>query len=323
MKRTCYQLQENKRITAVSCQNNLPHKDETRGEYWMEIASSSDEELSALLTALDLHPLIIEDCLTLGYSTMIDRYETAVYFEFPITQYKSNNSRTTYLSLIYMSGLLITIRRGEILGGMESIAEALQRESILYANDTLAVVYEIFSYFIAKDITAIRLLRDRVDEITHALEESITAVEAETVSALHRHVSRLSDISEDRFYTLKSLLVLRSEPLQIDNDKPYIHNLVSDAEYGFRMLQRLEDRLRDLRTDFQLKTHDETEKRLRILTVISAVLLPLTLISGIFGMNFDNMDFLHWQYGYSLIMMAMGLIVVVMMIYFRHHGWFD
>ncbi len=72
-----------------------------------------------------------------------------------------------------------------------------------------------------------------------------------------------------------------------------------------------------------LKTHDETEKRLRILTVISAVLLPLTLISGIFGMNFDNMDFLHWQYGYIFTMAAMGGIVVMMGIYFFRHHWFD
>ena len=68
---------------------------------------------------------------------------------------------------------------------------------------------------------------------------------------------------------------------------------------------------------------DETEKRLRILTVISAVLLPLTLISGIFGMNFDRMGLLHWQYGYTFTMGLMGLIVVVMLIYFARHGWFD
>ncbi len=317
MKRTCYQLQENNRITAVSCQDMHPET----GMYWMEIESATNEELSAELSAQDLHPLIIEDCLTPGYSTMIDRYETAVYVEFPINQLEPYG-RTAYLSIIYLSNLLITIRHG-VLPGMDKFAAMLQNQSVLYDNHSRALSYQLLNYFVMQELTAVRQMRDQVDELTHAFVTDATAVEVETVAALKRRVSSLSDISEDRFYSLKSLMTVRSETLEIGDEKPYLNDLISDAEYTFRMIQRLEDRLHDLHGDFQLMAHDETEKRLRILTVISAVLLPLTLISGIFGMNFDHMDFLHWQYGYSFIMGAMGFIVVLMMVYFYRHGWFD
>ena len=318
MKRTCYQLQENNRITAVSCQDIHPET----GVYWMEIESATNEELLAELTGLALHPLIIEDCLTPGYSTMIDRYETAVYVEFPINQ-SEPYGRTAYLSIIYLSNLLITIRHGALLG-MDKFTATLQNDSILYDNHSRALSYHLLSYFVMQELTAVRHLRDQVDELTHAFVTDATAVEVGNVAALKRQVSSLSDISEDRFYLLKSLLTTRApEKLGIKDENPYLNDLISDAEYTFRMIRRLEDRLHDLHGNFQLIAHDETEKRLRILTIISAVLLPLSLISGIFGMNFVGMNFLNWEYGYRFIMTMMGLIVVVMMIYFRRHGWFD
>ena len=317
MKLTCYQIQENNCITAVSRQEI----NTKTAAYWIEIASATADELAAELATLNLHPLIIEDCLTPGYSTMIDRYETAVYTEFPINQAEPYG-RITYLSSIITPNLLITIRQGD-LPGMDALSKLLQSEDFMYGNDLRALSYHILSYFIGRELTAVRQLRDQVDVLTREFETDAASVEAETIATMKRRVSSTSDISEDRFYSLKSFLSVRSESLEIGSEKPYLHDLISDAEYTFRMIQRLEDRLRDLRGDFQLMADDETEKRLRILTVISAVLLPLTLISGVFGMNFDRMGLLHWQYGYSFTMGAMGLIVVVMLVYFARHGWFD
>jgi magnesium transporter len=317
MKLSCYQLQENNCITAVSRQDI---NDET-GAYWLEIADATSDELASELATLNLHPLIIEDCLTIGYSTMIDRYETAVYAEFPINQTEAYG-RTTYLSLIFTPNLLISIRQGK-LPGMDTLSALLQNENFMYDSNLRALIYHILNYFIGQELTAVRQLRDQVDALTHAFETDAANVEVETVAAMKRRVSSASDVSEDRFYSLKSFLSVRSESLDTGNEKPYLHDLISDAEYTFRMIQRLEDRLRDLRGDFQLMAHDETEKRLRILTVISAVLLPLTLISGIFGMNFETMYLLSWQHGYTFTMGSMGLIAVIMIIYFARHGWFD
>ena len=321
MKRTCYQIQENRRITAVSCQGARARKASEAGGYWMEIESASTEELRAELTSLNLHPLIIEDSLAAGYSTMIDRYETAVYVEIPINQLEPYG-RASYLSVIFTPKLLITIRQGD-LAGMDTISKTLQNKDSMYDSNMTALSYHILSYFVGQELTAVRHLRKQVDALTRSFEADATAVDAEMVAAIKRRVSGSSDISEDRFFTLKSFRTVQSDPLGIRDEKPYLHSLISDAEYIFRMTQRLEDRLRDLRGDFQLMAHDETEKRLRILTIISAVLLPLTLISGVFGMNFDHMELLHWQYGYSFTLGMMGLIVVGMVIYFARHGWFD
>ena len=63
--------------------------------------------------------------------------------------------------------------------------------------------------------------------------------------------------------------------------------------------------------------------RLSRLTVISAVFLPLTLIAGIYGMNFDTMPELHVAFAYPLTLTIMVIIATVMIWRFRAGGWFD
>jgi magnesium transporter len=66
-----------------------------------------------------------------------------------------------------------------------------------------------------------------------------------------------------------------------------------------------------------------SEKRLRVLTVISAIFLPLTLITGFFGMNFEGMILLNQPYGVWLTMLAMTVILLLMIGYFYRTGWFE
>jgi magnesium transporter len=60
---------------------------------------------------------------------------------------------------------------------------------------------------------------------------------------------------------------------------------------------------------------------MKVLTIISAIGVPLTVIVGIYGMNFENMPELHSQYGYYFVWIAMILVASGMLIYFRRRGW--
>jgi len=62
---------------------------------------------------------------------------------------------------------------------------------------------------------------------------------------------------------------------------------------------------------------------MKALALISTIMLPLTFIAGVYGMNFDDMPELHWIAGYPF---AIGLMVVVgvsAVLWFRHKGWLD
>jgi magnesium transporter len=61
---------------------------------------------------------------------------------------------------------------------------------------------------------------------------------------------------------------------------------------------------------------------LRVLTVISAIFLPLTLLAGIYGMNFQHMPELDDPYSYYVILGLMFVIALGMLLFFYRRGWF-
>jgi magnesium transporter len=60
---------------------------------------------------------------------------------------------------------------------------------------------------------------------------------------------------------------------------------------------------------------------MKVLTIFSAVMLPLTFIAGVYGMNFDNMPELHSRYGYYGVWIIMAVVAVGMLLFFKKRGW--
>jgi magnesium transporter len=68
-------------------------------------------------------------------------------------------------------------------------------------------------------------------------------------------------------------------------------------------------------------TANKTNDAMKALTIISAILLPMTFIAGIYGMNFKHMPELEWHYGYFFALALMGSIAIAFYGYFKHRRW--
>lgn len=61
---------------------------------------------------------------------------------------------------------------------------------------------------------------------------------------------------------------------------------------------------------------------MKTLTLVSTVVIPMTLVTGIYGMNFDFMPELHWKYGYPVFLSATAGMGIIMYIYMKKKNWF-
>ena len=61
---------------------------------------------------------------------------------------------------------------------------------------------------------------------------------------------------------------------------------------------------------------------MKFLTIIATIFIPLTFITGIYGMNFHYMPELAWRWGYPVALSLMLIIAVVMIVYFKKKKWF-
>ena len=89
-----------------------------------------------------------------------------------------------------------------------------------------------------------------------------------------------------------------------------------------RGVARLEAHMQDLHQHYVLRLQEATNHRLRILTIMSAMFMPLTLIAGIYGMNFEHMPELAYPAAYPIVLGAMLAIAVLLLAFFYLKGWF-
>jgi len=103
----------------------------------------------------------------------------------------------------------------------------------------------------------------------------------------------------------------------------YYQALLTNALYLDRFTSRLDERVKDLSSQFTLYVQEKTNRKLEVLTVISAIFLPLTLLAGIYGMNFSNMPELGWKHGYPTALLLMAVIAGGLLWIFKRKDWFD
>lgn len=105
--------------------------------------------------------------------------------------------------------------------------------------------------------------------------------------------------------------------------KPGLKGLLATSSSVKRSVARLENRQMHVYKMYESQQQAHANHRLNVLTIISAIFLPITLLAGIWGMNFINMPELEMENGYYYALATMGSIALVMTFAFWRLGWFN
>jgi len=171
--------------------------------------------------------------------------------------------------------------------------------------------------------TAVRAVRDTVDAMDKRLDKDPGSVNLDEILAAKDALSRVIAVSEEQEACFQVLAEADSDALDFSNLGGLMNLLTAMVGSVNRHADRLEKTVADLRLRYNLNQQDKTNHRLAVLTVISAVFLPLTLLAGIWGMNFILMPELQLSFGYPLALGLMVLIAGGLTWFFYMRGWFD
>lgn len=323
MKINYYLLPENDFITSFDWtdQDSIHQNKDPKHPYWLFVEDITAAELAENLKYLNLHPLIMEDCLSPDHNTLVDRYADTIYIEFP-TNAGHEYGEVAYLSIVCLPDAIVTIRRGEV-ASLPNFITLLQAEKKLTIGNMANLLYLLFDYFIDKTITESLVYRQRLNLLEKRLIQDADDLDPNDIPDLKRQLTQLESICEDQLYCAKSLVVHDDTVIDTAGQEAYFNDLISNAEHGLRVITRLNGRVKDLQDTFTLQHRESAAKRLRVLTIISAIFLPLTFITGFFGMNFIDMWLLRVHYGSLIAVVIMVIISLSLLVYFKNRGWFD
>ena len=290
-------------------------------ESWFDVKDAGHEELRKFLTPLDLHPLQLTRCLDSVNDPAVVSVGKSFLMEYPAA-FDRESTQPAYLTILLQAPVLVTIRHGA-MPALDDLVHSLTAETTPPLFHLPQILYMILDQFADLNVEAQVAIRDQILHLSNTLDENPGAMSTSDLSHLRGQVENLVSLIENQLYCISGLNATDNEALQDPHRKAYVEDLLSETEIAQRGVYRLETRVKDLYDDYQAAGNERVEKRLRLLTIVSAITLPLGLIAGLLGMNVGGLPGTTTRSGFIIVMVLMVLIVMVECWYFKRKGWFD
>lgn len=182
------------------------------------------------------------------------------------------------------------------------------------------ILLQILEQMIGDDILYLSHLEKELEKMEDTLLHSIPQ---DFFTILTKYRQKLSELNA--YY---EQLTAVSDLVQSNENHPIVRNPEQWNRFSLRTerlqnhVQLLRENVLQLRELYQSRQDARQNNIMCILTVVTTLFLPLTLLTGWYGMNFANMPELNWRYGYLTVIILAVLIVIIEIIYFKKKKFF-
>lgn len=320
MDAACFELTESGRLTEVDSADARRRWRAGDGIFWIDVRVFSSSELEAMLEELGVGEMLKHRLLRVGHGTSILALRDVAFAEWSVFA-DETCSRRAHVAALCLENLLITLQTEPIEA--PSVHEQSLDLSELGPLSTATVLCSILFTQGARTAGAARALRHRLLQLDQRMDDDPGSVDASELAQLKEALLRAEAIIEEQDEAFRLLADVQTSALDFSSLKGPMSLLTSTASALRRLDDRLDGRFLDLRHRASEYKQDTLNARLGFLTVISTLFLPLTLLAGIWGMNFEMMPELRNPYGYPIALAIMLLIAAMVAWYLYKRGWFD
>lgn len=287
---------------------------------WHDITTPSRDDLGHFLAPYDLPDDVTEACLDPRRFPEVSVFPSGIMVHLP-TRHDWDALHGRYLTVLCLPGRMITLHDEEI-PLLDKLVQMIRSGNAPLQASVQALLIFLLDACIDANVHFYMEARSRVEQLAEMLDDTPDAVTPDDILPLKRAITRLSIQFEDQFYCLATLQTLQATALPLTSQREGLRDIMDNQNHLARSQARLEMRLRDLYQFCLLVLQRRTDHRIRVLTVLTAVCMPLTVIAGIYGMNFRHMPELDWDYGYYATLGGMLAVAGGMMWFFHRRGWF-
>ncbi|NWL88336.1 MULTISPECIES: magnesium/cobalt transporter CorA [unclassified Paenibacillus] len=284
------------------------------GFYWID---ADAEDLALLQPLFSLHDLAVEDCLSEEEQRpKIETYENHYFIVVNSIRYDDEEIFLRALNVFLGRHYIITVTKQKI-NELRAVKPLLWEQEVSSPDWFLYLLIDLVvdNYF---------TVGDRIEVKIENLEEDIL---------MHTKRSHLNEIIglRSEILWLKKVLGPQKEVINILNKKDlrliddqlqkYFSDIYENAVKIAENFDTFRELVGNLREAYQASIANRANEIMRVFTAITTIFIPLTLITGIYGMNFDNMPELHWKYSYYVVLGIMAVLGAGMFYLFRKRDW--
>ncbi len=292
---------------------------------WLNVEGVHDAEIIKRVgTAFDLHPLILEDVMNTGQRARFEEFDGQLFATLKMLQYDDKIMKVIpeQVSIVVCSNITVSfqevIERGDVF---DAVRERLRKnKGRLRSEHPLFLAYGLIDLVVDHYIFIVERIGERIEDLELKVLRDSNYALIEEINSYKREMNFLSKLirpaKEMVFNIIKSDTGIISKRLT-----PFVKDLFDNITHVIESIDTYRDLLSDYLNIFHTQLNYRLNEVIRVLTIFSAVFIPLTFLVGVYGMNFVYFPELKMKYGYFVIWGVMIGMAGGMLYFFKHKKW--
>jgi magnesium transporter len=319
---SCHQIDESLRLRPLPPERGPAACQDTDARVWVDLHDPSSGELEDWLDRLGVTALSRRLCLEARDRPGFYPLKNEVFLVIPAIVETGATAEVDYLACLCRENFLLTLHRTPLINPQQ-IASLHESEAWLPDRSIAALFSAMMVDMSLKCRQHIAAMRQSVIELEQRMDREPDSVEAEEILDRRSELLTYDTVVGDQLPALQGLSATDRPAFRLRGAQDYMNCTLANLGAADRRLERLGERVNALHAGFQMHAQDMTNRRLNLLTILSAIFLPITLLAGVWGMNFETMPELKYPFAYPAALGLMTLIGSGMYLFFRRTGWFD
>ena len=297
---------------------------DSSGVLWVDFFRATREEIALLSEVFRFHPLAIDDCLRPVFRPKVDSFDDYLFLILhgpDLSAQRTRGLRTLEVDIFLGRNFLVTFHQ-VAARSVQQILEQCEKDPA----QTLSRGADFLLYTLLDQMADnYAPILSRAEAQVAQLEENVLKGEAgkevlPEMTRLRREMLNLRRVVTAQRDAV-NLLANQSSDLVRERARVYFRDVVDLYQRALEVIEIERDALSGARDTYLTTISNRTNEVMKMLTLIATVLFPMTVISGIYGMNFKNMPEIEWSYGYPFALALMLGIGGVMIAYFHRKKW--
>src|SRR5829696_7111615 len=290
---------------------------------WVDMESPAEVDERVLLDVFHFHPLTVEDCRENRHYPKIEEFDDYLYFIVHGVRADISPERFNTIELDGFLGpnYVITYHH-DTFRSINNVKQQLRTTPVACQRGTAFLLHQILDQVVDYYSPVLDDFDDRIDQLEQnifALKQPNNEILTE-IMALKRSVLRLRRISVKQMDILHRMS--RGEFALITEDmRPFYRDVYDHLVRVVDLSESYRDLISGSLEAYLSVVSNKLNEIMKVLTIFSAIMLPLTFIAGVYGMNFEHMPELHSKYGYFTVWIIMIVVAIGMLLFFKRLGW--
>jgi magnesium transporter len=287
---------------------------------WVDVMSATEAELAAMGEEFDLHPLVLQTVGAPNQRPKVERFQEYILLVgYTVEKIEAEpHARLHEVDLVSGRNFLVSFNHGMPIDA-EAVAERVRAHPDLTDEGGGFLLYVVLDELVDAFFPALDAIGERVEDLQEAVFEGRTQVQTDLFRLRKDMVAvrRVAGPMRDAMV----VLLRRDLSLYTEEARRYLQDIY---DHLVRVVESVED-YQDLASaalDANLSVvSNKVAEVARALGAYAAIFAVITMIAGIYGMNFRHMPELDWRFGYAYALGLMLLSGVGLWLFFKRKNW--